>query len=165
MPVADARWLQRRDEGEDVRALQQAANVWILYQASIGVERCGEMRRPALLVEDGLFGPRTDEAVRWLQCRMGVGVDGRAGPVTLGALRKHLDNQGLGVLEYGAQQGVLPVRYTATEAANALRTAAGLPALPEAPTPERPPRRLPSWLPWVVLAAGLVAFARTLRRR
>lgn len=58
--------------GEDVKTLQRVLNSW--YQSA----------RPAwwALVLDGKFGEKTDAAVRYLQQRAGLSVDGVVGPVT-----------------------------------------------------------------------------------
>lgn len=169
MAVQDPRWLQEGDRGEDVRALQQAANVWLLYQATVGVSTCNGLTRPALLDEDGIFGPRTRAAVEWLQCRFMLVQDGIAGPRTLEALGRHLARQGFGQLMFGQETGVLPVRYFASDAANALRQEHGLPPIEppgEPPAQEQPaPPTAPRWLPWAVLAAGVVAFVRRRRGR
>lgn len=42
------------------------------------------------VVEDGTYGPETAEAVKWLQGRLGVGVDGVVGPTTARAMFKDL---------------------------------------------------------------------------
>lgn len=158
MAVRNCRWLQRGDDGDDVRAYQQAANVWLIHQARLGIQRCGEQTRPAYLAEDGVYGPKTEGVTRWLQCRFGLAQDGRAGPETLGALRKFLNQESLGLLELRAvpaeqvtvPECVTPVRYTATQLANEHRISVGLPALPISGE-TLPPKG--SWLVWV---AGLV---------
>ena len=165
MAVSDPRWLQRGDSGEDVLALQQAANVWLLYEATLGIASCGALSRPAPLAEDGRFGPATEQAVVWLQCRFTLPQDGLAGPNTLSALRRYLASQQFGTLTFGDQAAVLPVRYVPSEQANALRQAFGLapipvPSQPQPSGPTAPAMRMPPWLPWAVLAAGLLAFWR-----
>ena len=62
--------------GADVRALQRVLNSW--YQSS----------KPAWwpLVVDGEFGSSTDKAVRYMQERAGLTVDGEVGPATKAVL-------------------------------------------------------------------------------
>lgn len=57
-------YLDRGDRGDGVRDLQRALGISV----------------------DGVFGPRTDRAVRAFQARNGLTVDGIAGPITLRAL-------------------------------------------------------------------------------
>lgn len=63
--------LQRGSTGDRVKTLQRVLNAWY----------------PNLrLVTDGIFGPATEKAVRDMQARAGLAVDGIAGPATLGRL-------------------------------------------------------------------------------
>lgn len=75
-PAADftlgMRTLNRGDQGEDVRALQ------ILLS---GRGYNGDMGKP-----DGIFGPRTEGAVKLYQKAKGLTVDGIAGPATMSSL-------------------------------------------------------------------------------
>jgi murein DD-endopeptidase MepM/ murein hydrolase activator NlpD len=66
-PRLGSRVIRFRNRGWDVAALQRAGH---------GPGRA-----------DGLFGPLTREAVRRAQRAAGIGVDGLAGPVTIGSLR------------------------------------------------------------------------------
>jgi murein DD-endopeptidase MepM/ murein hydrolase activator NlpD len=70
-PGLGSRTMRRGSRGWDVAALQ-----FLLQRAGRGAGRA-----------DGLFGPLTDAAVRRTQRAAGIGVDGLAGPATLGALR------------------------------------------------------------------------------
>ena len=56
--------------GDTVRQLQAELTRWGLYEGSI----------------DGIFGPKTDSAVRKLQAALSIGVDGIVGPVTWAGL-------------------------------------------------------------------------------
>jgi hypothetical protein len=58
--------------GEDVKTLQRVLNSWY------------KVARPAWwpLTEDGKFGANTDKAVRFLQGKAGLAVDGAVGPAT-----------------------------------------------------------------------------------
>jgi peptidoglycan hydrolase-like protein with peptidoglycan-binding domain len=58
------------DPWESVKAIQTAANVWLKYYG-----------RP-LLVVDGIAGDKTTAAIKYLQGKFGVTVDGKVGPVT-----------------------------------------------------------------------------------
>ena len=64
--------LKRGAKGEDVRALQSALN------------RLGYVCGAA----DGIFGPKTEAAVRQLQAVAGIGVDGEFGPISYAALKR-----------------------------------------------------------------------------
>lgn len=66
--------LSRGDSGKDVKALQSQLKAAGIYAGKI----------------DGDFGPATDAAVRELQRRQGLKVDGIAGPKTRTALNKLL---------------------------------------------------------------------------
>lgn len=175
MAVRDCRWLQRGDSGDDVKAYQQAANVWMAHQEMLGIRDCGTLSRPDYLVEDGVFGPKTEAVTVWLQCRFGLEQDGLAGSQTLGALAKFLRQEGLGDLELRAlppnmasiPECVTPLRYTATPLANEHRRSAGLAVLPlpgedgavgDGEGGEQP--RNVFWIPW---AAGLALIAVGLR--
>jgi murein L,D-transpeptidase YcbB/YkuD len=68
-PVAGAVVLEVGDEGEKVRKLQERLN--------------REFPQHFNLEEDGVFGPKTQEAVEEFQRRAGILVDGVAGPITL----------------------------------------------------------------------------------
>ena len=70
-PGLGSRTMRRGKRGWDVAALQ-----FLLQRAGHGAGRA-----------DGLFGPLTEAAVRRAQRAAGIGVDGLAGPATLGALR------------------------------------------------------------------------------
>ncbi len=63
--------LRRGSRGEAVRALQQELN----RQVGVG------------LVDDGVFGPATERAVKAFQHRRGLTPDGLVGPATRGALK------------------------------------------------------------------------------
>lgn len=70
-PPATTTLLQRGSRGDAVTRLQRVLNAWY----------------PNVnLAEDGIYGPATEAAVRDLQRRAGIGVDGIAGPQTLGVL-------------------------------------------------------------------------------
>lgn len=64
--------LQNGTSGPEVRDLQRVLNAWYPEQES--------------LAEDGIYGPNTEERVRYLQDRAEIQVDGIAGPETLGTL-------------------------------------------------------------------------------
>lgn len=64
--------LTRGSRGPEVRNLQRVLNAWYPSQTS--------------LAEDGIYGPKTADRVRYLQERAGLVVDGIAGPKTLGTL-------------------------------------------------------------------------------
>lgn len=70
--TVEMRLLRKGDKGEDVRALQ------ILLR---GRGYNGNMGTP-----DGIFGPKTDAAVRAYQKAKKLAVDGIAGPATMGSL-------------------------------------------------------------------------------
>lgn len=79
---AVSRLLRKGDRGNDVRAVQEALKL-------LGYD-------PGPI--DGIFGPRTDAAVRAFQRAKGLGVDGIVGPKTraalvnaLGALKKKIE--------------------------------------------------------------------------
>jgi len=61
---------KRGSSGETVRQIQQKLKSWGYYQGDV----------------DGIFGSRTEKAVRLFQSRNGLTVDGKAGPKTLAAL-------------------------------------------------------------------------------
>ncbi len=63
--------LHRGDRGDSVVVLQKYLDV-LLTDRKIG--------------RDGIFGPRTEEALRTFQARQGLTVDGYAGPKTYQAL-------------------------------------------------------------------------------
>ncbi len=67
--------LKRGAKGAAVTALQAALNRWL------------EGQQMTLLQVDGIFGPRTEAAVRAFQKAQGLGVDGIAGPRTWKELR------------------------------------------------------------------------------
>lgn len=69
-PAATERLLRRGDRGDDVKALQKALN-------AKGFD-CGEA--------DGIFGPKTEAAVKALQKAAHIAVDGIVGPQTRKAL-------------------------------------------------------------------------------
>ena len=70
-PAAGARpTLRRGASGPDVEELQARLNVWLATTQSAGL--------PALVV-DGVFGPRTEAAVRAFQSATGLSPDGIAG--------------------------------------------------------------------------------------
>lgn len=63
------RTLYKGCKGEDVRAMQQLLTL-----------------RGVPCNPDGSFGPATDKAVRKYQKEVGLQVDGRCGPATMGSL-------------------------------------------------------------------------------
>ena len=67
---AEAVTYQRGSSGSTVTAIQQKLSRWGYYTGSI----------------DGIYGSRTEAAVRYFQRRNGLAVDGKAGPATLAAL-------------------------------------------------------------------------------
>jgi hypothetical protein len=66
-----SRTVQLWDSGDDVKELQRVVDAWY-----------GEIK----LTHDGYFGPATDEAIRLLQTRADLEVDGIAGPKTWAVL-------------------------------------------------------------------------------
>jgi hypothetical protein len=70
-PIVTERTLRRGDEGEDVKAMQEALN------KKAGVQ----------LKVDGSFGRDMEEAVREFQRKAGIGVDGEIGAQTREKLR------------------------------------------------------------------------------
>ena len=56
--------------GEEVRKIQERLKAWGYYNGNV----------------DGIFGPQTEEAVRYFQSKNGLQVDGIAGPATLAAI-------------------------------------------------------------------------------
>lgn len=70
-PSATPALLQRGSRGEQVERLQRVLNAWYPHLN---------------LDEDGIYGAATEAAVRELQRRSTIHVDGIAGPVTLGVL-------------------------------------------------------------------------------
>lgn len=165
MAVQRCAYLQQGDAGPEVRALQQAINSWLLLDASARLESCQERVRPALLAEDGVFGPLTQQAVFWVQCRAALPQDGLAGFQTLTALQQVLSAAGMGIVSFGSGECVTPVTYEATDAANQYRIQAGLPPLPvprkgddTRPSPRTGATR------WAVAIGGVLAW-RWLQRR
>jgi hypothetical protein len=76
-PVVKIRVLQRGSRGEDVKALQKGLNrVFPGYPGK-------------LLTVDGVFGLETEKDVLVFQGRAGLTKDGKVGPLTRAALRKH----------------------------------------------------------------------------
>lgn len=71
-PQPSSRVLRWGSTGSKVKELQRVLNAWY-------------PRRRALIV-DGIYGTNTERFVRYAQGRMGIGVDGIAGPITLGRL-------------------------------------------------------------------------------
>ena len=61
---------QRGSSGDTVTAIQQKLSTWGYYNGAI----------------DGIYGSRTEAAVRYFQQKNGLAVDGKAGPATLAAL-------------------------------------------------------------------------------
>ena len=61
---------QRGSSGDTVTAIQQKLSAWGYYNGAI----------------DGIYGSRTEAAVRYFQQKNGLAVDGKAGPATLAAL-------------------------------------------------------------------------------
>ena len=61
---------QRGSSGDTVTAIQQTLSAWGYYNGAI----------------DGIYGSRTEAAVRYFQQKNGLAVDGKAGPATLAAL-------------------------------------------------------------------------------
>ena len=61
---------QRGSRGAPVTAIQQKLSAWGYYNGAI----------------DGIYGSRTEAAVRYFQQKNGLAVDGKAGPATLAAL-------------------------------------------------------------------------------
>ena len=61
---------QRGSSGDTVTAIQQKLSAWGYYNGAI----------------DGIYGSRTEAAVRYFQQKNGLAVDGQAGPATLAAL-------------------------------------------------------------------------------
>lgn len=79
--VTDHRLLMLTDpymEGDDIKTIQRVLNAW--YEATVP--------RPDWysLAEDGIFGPVTESAVKYLQTRARITVDGIVGPQTRGVL-------------------------------------------------------------------------------
>ena len=67
---AEAVTFQRGSSGATVTTIQQKLSRWGYYTGAI----------------DGIYGSRTEAAVRYFQRRNGLAVDGKAGPATLAAL-------------------------------------------------------------------------------
>jgi hypothetical protein len=65
--VSANRTMKRGDTGPDVANLQRVLNAWYPWLK---------------LVQDGVFGPKTEDAVKHLQRNAHIAVDGIAGPVT-----------------------------------------------------------------------------------
>jgi peptidoglycan hydrolase-like protein with peptidoglycan-binding domain len=70
-PIVTERTLRRGDEGDDVKAMQEALNKKGRIQVKV----------------DGSFGPDMEEAVREFQSKAGLGVDGEIGAQTREKLR------------------------------------------------------------------------------
>lgn len=68
--IAEAASYKRGSSGETVTKIQQKLSNWGYYSGSI----------------DGIYGSRTEKAVRYFQRKNGLTVDGVAGPATLAAL-------------------------------------------------------------------------------
>ena len=72
-PVAETAYaavLQQGNTGSTVRKIQQKLKNWGYYTGSV----------------DGIFGPKTLEAVKYFQRKNNLAVDGKVGPETLAAL-------------------------------------------------------------------------------
>ncbi len=72
-PVAETAYaavLQQGNTGSTVRKIQQKLKNWGYYTGSV----------------DGIFGPKTVEAVKYFQRKNNLAVDGKVGPETLAAL-------------------------------------------------------------------------------
>lgn len=182
MAIQDCRRLQRGDQGPTVQAYQEAANVWLIYQERQGITSCDGQTRPALLEEDGIFGPRTERVTAWLRCRFALPPSGIADSTLLVALAQKLAEAQLGTLFLGASVGgasgtpgcVVPLVYAPSDLANQYRLEHGLPLIfvPTEPSPSPEPTPEPStggqslpW-PWLIGVGVLVAIgARFLRRR
>ena len=68
--TAEAASYKRGSTGSVVRQIQQKLLNWGYYQGEV----------------DGIYGSRTEAAVRWFQRKNGLSADGQAGPQTLAAL-------------------------------------------------------------------------------
>ncbi len=69
-PRALAAYSERGSSGSEVRKIQQRLLSWGYFSGEV----------------DGIYGPQTEEAVRYFQRKNGLAVDGIAGPDTLAAL-------------------------------------------------------------------------------
>lgn len=119
--------------GKDVRAIQQALNIWM------------PNRKP--LVDDGRFGPLTKAAVIAFQTQRQLKPDGIVGPYTLTAIYPVAPYYGIGVVVRGAGSGGgVRSAQTAPVAARpgslVLDQIAGLPF--PAPLPKPPANPLPN---------------------
>lgn len=76
--------LARGDSGPAVEKWQKDLNRWL------AIERPDEPQ----LVEDGIFGRRTDAATRTFQEAMNIAVDGIVGPETRAALQGYFEGRG-----------------------------------------------------------------------
>jgi peptidoglycan hydrolase-like protein with peptidoglycan-binding domain len=76
--------LSRGDSGPAVERWQKDLNRWL------AIERPDDRQ----LVEDGLFGRRTEAATRTFQEAMNIGVDGIVGPETRAALQGYFEGRG-----------------------------------------------------------------------
>ncbi len=70
IPEAHAQSYKRGSSGETVKKLQQRLSDWGYYDGAV----------------DGVYGSRTEEAVKKFQRKNGLTVDGVAGPATLAAI-------------------------------------------------------------------------------
>jgi murein DD-endopeptidase MepM/ murein hydrolase activator NlpD len=83
--------LQNGTRGAQVRELQRVLNAWYPSQTP--------------LAKDGIYGPETEDRVRYLQDRAGITVDGIAGPHTLGTLNmRPVDADELGAQQHSAPE-------------------------------------------------------------
>lgn len=69
-PEAEETLSKNGSRGEEVRKIQTKLKQWGYYKGNV----------------DGVFGPKTEEAVRYFQRKNGLAVDGIAGPKTLSAM-------------------------------------------------------------------------------
>ena len=89
IPAAAA--LRRGDRSDTVRAVQQKLKNWGYYTGSV----------------DGIFGPKTEEAVRSFQKKNGLTVDGIVGSQTLAALGMSAAQPSSGSASYSAEINML----------------------------------------------------------
>ena len=90
-----SRLLKWGSNGQDVRELQKFINNYVLTP--------GEIK----LLEDGIWGPKTNQGVRTFQTRFNILIDGVVGPQTRGMLRNFLND--IGTLPVEPGPGPYPV--------------------------------------------------------